>query len=539
MQNALAAFWSYVHADDQYERGRIGRLRERLQQSVRFHTGISKFEIFFDRKDIGWGQQWEERIKNSLNDALLLFPVITPSYFASKSCRAECLAFQERQEKLGRDDLILPIYYLTAEILESSHENADADQIEVAQYFRAHQGEDFRSLRMSEETDPSYSQAIERLGQRAAEALKRSRTASGSKDARYSEASKASTSEAEQMSESTSGITQNRGDAAPGHITSFSVNQMPGRADFTRITDAVARAPGGTRLIISAGHYRENVVIDKPLELIGSGPIEDIVIESDSGEPLTFDTNIGLVRNLTIRQTRIEKESEDRDVAVWIKQGRLELEDCDISSTDGACVFVSNDADPRVRRNKIHNGKKSGILISDRARGTYEDNEVFRNALGGFLVSRNAQPTVRRNRSFDNGQSGIYVYDGAEGIYEDNELFDNGVAGLSVESSSPVIRRNRIYGNRRSGVKFQGSGFGTVEDNEIFGNRVVGISIADGARAVVRRNRINKNGHEAVWIRKGGEGSFFDNDLTENAAGAWDLKEADLKNISMERNKES
>jgi hypothetical protein len=44
------------------------------------------------------------------------------------------------------------------------------------------------------------------------------------------------------------------------------------------------------------------VVINKPLELIGDGPRDDIVIEAKGPEPVIFDTNIGAVRNFTLRQ---------------------------------------------------------------------------------------------------------------------------------------------------------------------------------------------------------------------------------------------
>ncbi len=36
-------------------------------------------------------------------------------------------------------------------------------------------------------------------------------------------------------------------------------------------------------------------MLDKPLELVGEGPVEDIVLEGHVGTTLVFDTNIGLV----------------------------------------------------------------------------------------------------------------------------------------------------------------------------------------------------------------------------------------------------
>jgi pectin methylesterase-like acyl-CoA thioesterase len=92
-------------------------------------------------------------------------------------------------------------------------------------------------------------------------------------------------------------------EAAPGYITTVIVDQMPGRGDFTTISDAIARAPAGARIHIRPGYYREQLVVNKPLELVGDGPREDIVIDPERGNALVFDTNIGMVRSLTVKQS--------------------------------------------------------------------------------------------------------------------------------------------------------------------------------------------------------------------------------------------
>ncbi len=129
----VAGFWSYVNLDDDYESGRITRLRDRLERSIRFYSGNREFRIFQDRRDIGWGEKWADVIAGSLEHALLLFPVLTPSYLSSEACRREALAFHERQSKLGRDDLILPIYYLAAGWMDESNSvTPEPEEIEVA-----------------------------------------------------------------------------------------------------------------------------------------------------------------------------------------------------------------------------------------------------------------------------------------------------------------------------------------------------------------------------------------------------------------------
>ena len=43
-------------------------------------------------------------------------------------------------------------------------------------------------------------------------------------------------------------------------------------------------------------------MVDKPLEIIGDGPVEDIEIRADDAHVLEFRASIGRVANLTLRQ---------------------------------------------------------------------------------------------------------------------------------------------------------------------------------------------------------------------------------------------
>src|SRR5215211_1349059 len=105
MTQTLAALMSYAHSDDTDRH--LTTFRERLSQEVQVQTGL-EFPIFQDIKDIHWGQTWQQRINNSLDEITFLIPIITPSFFKSDACRAELKRFVEREKRLGRNDLILP-----------------------------------------------------------------------------------------------------------------------------------------------------------------------------------------------------------------------------------------------------------------------------------------------------------------------------------------------------------------------------------------------------------------------------------------------
>lgn len=106
-----AAFFSYVRADDEHERGYLTELRRALAAEASAQTG-EEFLIFQDREDILWGQRWRRRIEESIDSSTVLVAVLTPRFFKSESCKDEWDRFREREEKLGRDDLILPIYFI-------------------------------------------------------------------------------------------------------------------------------------------------------------------------------------------------------------------------------------------------------------------------------------------------------------------------------------------------------------------------------------------------------------------------------------------
>lgn len=106
-------FLSYVRDDDEHEEGRLSEISKRLSGEVRIQSG-KPFPIFHDKTNIAWGQPWLERIRNSIDAATFLIPVITPAFFESEQCILEMLRFLGRERELGRNDLILPALYLVS-----------------------------------------------------------------------------------------------------------------------------------------------------------------------------------------------------------------------------------------------------------------------------------------------------------------------------------------------------------------------------------------------------------------------------------------
>ncbi len=162
MERRPAAFLSYARFNDQHDAGRITELRKRLEGEVRVQTG-EEFAIFQDREDIRWGQEWQTRIDETLDAATFFIPILTPGFFRSEACRSELEAFLEREKKLGRRDLVLPIYYVDTPLFNDPARRA-GDPLASALHQR--QYVDWREFRHKPLTEPLVAESLTLLAVR-------------------------------------------------------------------------------------------------------------------------------------------------------------------------------------------------------------------------------------------------------------------------------------------------------------------------------------------------------------------------------------
>ncbi len=111
------AFLSYTRFDDHHDGGAINELRDRLADAVQAVTG-RPFEIFQDIDGIGLGEHWADKLDQMLDHGALLHPHRLASYFSSEACCDELPKFLRIEAERGRNDLVLPIYYIECDVLQ-------------------------------------------------------------------------------------------------------------------------------------------------------------------------------------------------------------------------------------------------------------------------------------------------------------------------------------------------------------------------------------------------------------------------------------
>ena len=159
-----AGFWSYARQDDQQTRGRIRQLAEDIRNEYSLITG-DELQLFIDR-ETKWGEEWRRRIDDALSETTFFIPVVTPRYFKRPECRKELLQFSGHAQSLGREELLLPIYYIDVPELNQAGENSDDEAVALVARM---QREDWRALRVAGRDSPEYVKKVADLATRLAE----------------------------------------------------------------------------------------------------------------------------------------------------------------------------------------------------------------------------------------------------------------------------------------------------------------------------------------------------------------------------------
>ncbi|XP_070494212.1 F-box only protein 11 [Chironomus tepperi] len=195
----------------------------------------------------------------------------------------------------------------------------------------------------------------------------------------------------------------------------------------------------------------------------------------------------------------------------------------EISRNALAGIWVKNFASPIMRDNHIHHGRDVGIFTFDNGMGYFEKNDIHNNRIAGFEVKAGANPTVVKCEIHHGQTGGIYVHENGLGQFIENRIHSNNFAGVWITSNSnPTIRKNEIYNGHQGGVYIFGEGRGLIEHNNIYGNALAGIQIRTTSDPIVRHNKIHHGQHGGIYVHEKGQGLIEENEVYANTlAGVW------------------
>ncbi|OFW50585.1 MAG: hypothetical protein A2163_03005 [Actinobacteria bacterium RBG_13_35_12] len=222
---------------------------------------------------------------------------------------------------------------------------------------------------------------------------------------------------------------------------------------FNSITEGIEAVTSGKSVMVAAGTYNEQLIINKNIALQGASRDNTFITGSGlTGNLITIEANYVTITSFTI--------------------------DGDSSTNVG--IYFDNYSFININNNLIKNNKDYGISYINSA-PIIEDNIIESNSSCGIKVATNGAGIIRNNSIISN-QHGIRTYGDSRPEINRNNINNNNTGIYCRESATPIISYNTISNN---------TGYGILIDNNL-GN-LVNPDIGGGNRQSDGQNKIIGN----------------------------------------------
>jgi parallel beta-helix repeat protein len=229
-----------------------------------------------------------------------------------------------------------------------------------------------------------------------------------------------------------------------------------GTGNYSTIQEAIAAASPAGIIHVYPGEYRETLVVDKPLELYGSGQNTTIINGTGSGNVITVMSDDVVIQDLTVEGSELVFPR----AGIMVKANRTRI--VNVTSTDN---FYG------------------AILWWGTHDAVFEGDTIYHNHRCGIYFSHSSGNRINWNRFMDNPFNGCGLYEGSNGNVIAGNLFArNGFCGVNIrDSTKNVISGNQFENNTIAvhvapppfestlvGNSFQGNGQNVDEETSAF-----------------------------------------------------------------------
>ena len=257
----------------------------------------------------------------------------------------------------------------------------------------------------------------------------------------------------------------------------------------------VATAAAGDTVRVEKGYYREHILIDKPLSLVGLDR-PTISGSNEQGDVIRIKAPDVLVQGFIVRDSGADLGAQNAGIYVFPGSDRAQIRNNDLVY-DLFGLWIEKVKDVQVTDNLI-TGKRD-FLSSQRGNGIQLYNTTGAKIIGnnisftrdGIYVDVSHHALFRGNR-IHHLRYGTHYMNSYYNVWEDNESYFNRGGLALMEVRNQTVRHNRAWGNADHGIMLRTIQDSVIEDNVVAGN-ARGFFIYDAEYNVLKNNLVVGN----------------------------------------------
>jgi len=290
---------------------------------------------------------------------------------------------------------------------------------------------------------------------------------------------------------------------------------------YSSITEALQESTEGDIIVVRGGVYKENIVINKRVYLIGEN--QPVIEGNYRGDVVRIESDKVMIKGFTIRKSGSDLLKDESGIKIVNSSGIIiegnRLQDVLIG------IYLYSSPGNTIRNNTSYgrvdyttqetNG--NGIHLWKSPNNMIEENHI-RKHRDGIYIEFSPGNLIKKNRCERNVRYGLHYMYSNNNTFEGNIFERNGTGSALMYSKNIILRKNTFkhnLGPNGFGILLKSLSDSIAEEN-LIANNTVGIFMDDANRNVFTKNILSQNGWAIDLFSSSSDNVLYTNNFLDN-----------------------
>ena len=305
------------------------------------------------------------------------------------------------------------------------------------------------------------------------------------------------------------------------HITGIHILDNSGGQDYTSIQAAINAAKNGDTVVVAAGTYIENVVVNKSINLVGAGAGVTIVRGSNPHDHV-FNVSINNVNISGFTVKRAKSEYDYYFAGIYLNGVKYVTISNNTAMYNEYGIYLQASSSNTLTNNTASNNKLQGIHLNSSNNNMLSGNNASSNIWAGIVLRHSSNNTLSGNNALGN-QDGINIVQSSNyNVLNSNNATLNSY-GIVVDScNNNVLCDNIASNNSGRGIHLYNSSNNTLSDNNVLYNGDCGMALHSSTNNTLIGNKASSNKNQGIILQyDSSKNTLIGNNASDNSYGIW------------------